>query len=328
MSGAFGWAVSLRDGRLVIGAPSDSTVQSRSGAAFVYLRSGTSWISEAVILPPPTSPSQALTGAYYGTTVGVSGNLLVMGAPQADAGKEQNGAALLYERQNSSWLYRSRLTAPDGGSYDFLGTSLDIDNGIALAGAPGHDGLGKEVGAAYLFSQLIPDPGPPPGNAAPTASFTHSCSFRTCQFDGSASKDSDGSIVRYEWLFGDGSSAVGAKASHTYLTDASVQVRLTVTDDEGAVGRAYLNLTIRGEATFNLTVTGYLDRGMQTALLTWTGTSAASVDVYRNSLKVATVPNSGSYVDRTNQRGSGSKTYRICETGGTACSNTVTVYFQ
>ena len=330
MSTGFGWAVSLREGRLVVGAPSDSTMQSGAGAAFVYMRNGTSWTSEAVILPPPTSPAQALTGAYYGTAVGVSGNLLVIGGPQADATKEQNGAVLVYERQGSQWLYRKRITAPDAASYDYLGTALDIDNGTALAGAPGKDGLGTDVGAAYLFSELVPEPEPEPepGNSVPIALFTHSCVFRTCQFDGSASRDTDGQIVSYQWLFGDGNSAAGVTASHTYLTDASVQIRHTVTDNEGAVGRAYLNLTIRGEATFTLNVTGYLDRGLQTAFLTWTGTSSAHIDVYRNSLRVATTPNSGAYTDRINQRGSGSKTYRVCETGGTACSNTVTVYFQ
>lgn len=101
-----------------------------------------------------------------------------------------------------------------------------------------------------------------------------------------------------------------------------------MTDNEGALGRAYLNLSISGEAVFNLNVTGYLERGVQTAYLTWTGTSAANIDVYRNGLKVATTPNNGSYTDRTNQRGCGSKTFRVCETGGTACSYMVTVYFQ
>lgn len=66
MSTGFGWAVALREGRLAVGAPSDSTMQSGAGAALVYLRSGTSWVWEAALLPPPTSPASKLTGSYYG----------------------------------------------------------------------------------------------------------------------------------------------------------------------------------------------------------------------------------------------------------------------
>jgi hypothetical protein len=329
-SGGFGWDVSLRDGRLVVGAPSDNTQQNGAGAAYVYVRSGNAWILEGKLLPPPTSPTQKLIGSYYGTTVGVSGDLLVMGGPQADATQQEDGAVLVFRLQNGSWTYLTTLTAPAAGSYDFLGTALDVRNGAVLAGAPGHDRAGLDVGAAYLFNEIGPaDPGPDPapGNAAPIASFTHSCLFRTCQFDASASTDSDGSIVSYEWYFGDGNSATGVTTSHTYTSDGSYQVRLTVTDNEGAVSRAYLNLYIRGEAVFTLSVTGYLERGRQTALLSWSGANSTHIDVYRGGLKVATTANTGSYTDRMNSMGAGSKTYWVCETGGTACSNTVTVYF-
>ena len=50
-------------------------------------------------------------------------------------------------------------------------------------------------------------------------------------FDGSPSSD-DGSIVSFEWDFGDGASGNGASASHTYATAGDYTVTLTVTDDE------------------------------------------------------------------------------------------------
>ena len=52
-------------------------------------------------------------------------------------------------------------------------------------------------------------------------------------FDGSGSTDSDGSIVSYEWIFGDGSSGTGVSPSHTYATDDTFTVTLTVNDDDG-----------------------------------------------------------------------------------------------
>ena len=57
-------------------------------------------------------------------------------------------------------------------------------------------------------------------------------------FDGSASSDSDGSIVSYSWDFGDGSTGTGVAPSHTYSAAGTFVVTLTVTDDDGATDSA------------------------------------------------------------------------------------------
>ena len=57
-------------------------------------------------------------------------------------------------------------------------------------------------------------------------------------FDASKSVDPDGTIVSYQWAFGDGATASAATASHTYLQPGSFSVTLTVTDDDGATATA------------------------------------------------------------------------------------------
>ncbi len=53
------------------------------------------------------------------------------------------------------------------------------------------------------------------------------------QFDGTGSRDSDGSVVDWEWDFGDGSRGSGSTSSHTYSSPGRYFGKLTVTDEAG-----------------------------------------------------------------------------------------------
>jgi outer membrane protein assembly factor BamB/PKD repeat protein len=69
---------------------------------------------------------------------------------------------------------------------------------------------------------------PPTAIAGPDQSGTVG---RVLHFDGSSSTDPDnGDVISFTWNFGDGRSAVGARASHAYLTDGIYVVTLTVSD--------------------------------------------------------------------------------------------------
>jgi PKD repeat protein len=63
-------------------------------------------------------------------------------------------------------------------------------------------------------------------------------------FDGGASRDPDGTIVRYSWNFGDGGRGSGRVTKHTYTRWGTFSVGLTVLDNSGASGSKVRNIEI------------------------------------------------------------------------------------
>lgn len=71
-------------------------------------------------------------------------------------------------------------------------------------------------------------------NGVPTAAFNVTKDGLGISVDAADSTDPDGTIASYAWDFGDGGTATGATASHSYTNPGNYQVKLTVTDNRGA----------------------------------------------------------------------------------------------
>lgn len=101
----------------------------------------------------------------------------------------------------------------------------------------------SEIDNSNAVSRVINIRLTPPGSintGAPTPVFVFlpaaPAAFQTVRFDGSASTAGRGAtITRYDWSFGDGSSASGSNpvATHAYNTPGEYAARLTVTDSQG-----------------------------------------------------------------------------------------------
>jgi len=85
-------------------------------------------------------------------------------------------------------------------------------------------------------------------NSPPVVSFTcnppSGGAPLSVSFNASGSYDSDGTIVGYQWTFGDGSSGTGVQISHTYQGPGSFVAKLTVTDNQGARGTSSKTITV------------------------------------------------------------------------------------
>jgi len=152
---SLGTSAAISGNTIVVGAPS-ATVGSNpeQGAAYVFVTSSAGW-ADATQTAKVTA-SDGAAGDRFGSSVAISGNTIVVGAPDSTVGGNAfHGAAYVFVRHGSRWTDRAqtaKLTASDGASFDLLGTSAAISGNTIVAGAPGATVAGNaSQGTAYVF---------------------------------------------------------------------------------------------------------------------------------------------------------------------------------
>jgi len=95
-SNAFGAHVALSDGYALIGAAGDKQLAAHSGAAYVFELEGDQWLPLDKLLPPDGG------SCYYGTSVALSGDEGVVGAPRHVGNGRYDGAAFVITPEPAS----------------------------------------------------------------------------------------------------------------------------------------------------------------------------------------------------------------------------------
>ncbi len=143
---AFGVSVALSGDTLLVGAPAKSDLNTSShGAAYVFVRDGTTWSQQARL--NPTDPQHL---GLSGQSCDLQGDTAVIGAP----GKHEQfptvfnaGAAYLFTRCGSAWTPK-KITATPNIADSRFGTSVALEGDTLLVGAIGHQ---QSRGAVYVL---------------------------------------------------------------------------------------------------------------------------------------------------------------------------------
>jgi hypothetical protein len=146
-------------GFAVIGAPE---TDSRSGAAYVFTRSGAAWSQTDKLTLPSSGAARGDVvgdpgGPDFGHSVAASGENLVVGAPSQHLGDGDVGAAYVYSRSGGAWGAPLRLTSSLGG-YSLYGLAAAMQGNSIAIGAPSQD-IGSNPGQGCVFL-TIPAVGP------------------------------------------------------------------------------------------------------------------------------------------------------------------------
>jgi len=181
----FGAAVAIDGDHMVIGAfgeDGDNTIPRNNsatfaGAAYVFSRSGTDWSQKNYLKATNTN-----WGDRFGYSVGISGDTILIGAPEEDSratginGDEYDnsasysGAAYVFHKTGPSWYFatqRAFVKSSNTGAHDHFAYSVAISGVTVVAGAYGEDSMSTGVngdqmnksahdaGAAYVLEQCF-----------------------------------------------------------------------------------------------------------------------------------------------------------------------------
>ncbi len=145
----FGYAVDISDGRMVVGAYRDDDKGSNSGSVYVYRLDDANWIQEAKLLA-----SDGQEDDWFGWSVAISENTIVIGANgDKDAG-DWTGSAYVFNYDGTNWIEQAKLLADDIGYYweEFgFDVAISADSNTVLIGACKANDNGFKSGAAYIF---------------------------------------------------------------------------------------------------------------------------------------------------------------------------------
>ena len=168
--GSFGRSVAIRGDTVIVGAIGDNEQGQFTGAAYIFERhhSGANAWGEVTKL----RTSGAARGDVFGESVSISGDMVVVGAPQnREPYPDRAGFATVFERNHlgvGAWGEVARLTASDGEPGvlffrpgDGFGFSVSISGDTVVVGAPWNEdrARGFGVGSAYVFTRSGSDPG-------------------------------------------------------------------------------------------------------------------------------------------------------------------------
>ncbi|SPD74472.1 exported hypothetical protein [uncultured Desulfobacterium sp.] len=144
----FGYSVSISGDYAIVGAYlEDNDTYSDAGAAYIFKRVGETWVEQAKLKAVDAGYQD-----YFGYSVSISGDNLIVGASQAGLEWYEKGAAYVFTRQNEAWIQQAKLNASDGRRWDYFGFSVSISEDFALIGAYADDDSAmSDFGSAYVF---------------------------------------------------------------------------------------------------------------------------------------------------------------------------------
>ncbi len=160
----FGYSVAIDGDYAIVGAYNEAQDASGlntfagAGSAYIFHNVAGTWSQTQKIVA-----SDRNTSDFFGSSVSISGDYLIVGAYQEDenaAGAStlsNSGSAYIFKNTAGTWAQQQKIVASDRSAADFFAYSVAISGDYAIVGAYSEDenasgsGTLAEAGSAYIF---------------------------------------------------------------------------------------------------------------------------------------------------------------------------------
>lgn len=135
------------DTALIAAAGSDVGRNTNQGSVYVFVRDKSGWNFQQVL-----TALDGAAGDRFGSSVAISGDTAVIGAPNDNIAGPEQGSAYIFVRQGGSWVQQTKLSLSDGGIYDRFGKVVAISGDTAIVSHDERAVSGNaNQGAAFVF---------------------------------------------------------------------------------------------------------------------------------------------------------------------------------
>jgi hypothetical protein len=152
----FGGSVAISGDYAIVGSSNKNiNANTAQGKAYIYHRSGTSWLLDAALTKPG-----GLAFDDFGWSVAIcafntGGPAATIGIPYSDAAGTDRGEVYFYQKTGSTWAFVQSIVPTDLANSDYYGTTVAMDTDYVAIGATGQDNATfayADAGAVYIYA--------------------------------------------------------------------------------------------------------------------------------------------------------------------------------
>ncbi len=146
----FGYSVAVSGDAIVVGAHGSDQGAIDSGMAFIF--DATTGALRWTLANPTPSP-----GDYFGYSVAISGNTVIVGALGVGIGGANVGAVYIFDATTGDLVRELVNPRRNDGTPDYFGSSVAVSENRVIVGAYGADVGAIDAGIAYVFDAKTGD---------------------------------------------------------------------------------------------------------------------------------------------------------------------------
>ena len=150
----FGKSVATDGTTVVVGAPKSFSEENPPGVAYVFERSSDGWADATETAQLTASDGHDFD--FFGESVGVDGDTIVVGAPLNELDDHPSGSAYVFVRPEDGWATADetgKLTASDSELNNQFGFSVAVSGDYIVVGNVGDGEVRANGGPAYAYAE-------------------------------------------------------------------------------------------------------------------------------------------------------------------------------